>query len=283
MKDVVVISGLSGSGKSTAVNVLEDLGFYCVDNLPLALLPKFIELCNAADKGIDKVAMVIDIREGVFFDLAPGFIKKLRKEGYLIDVIFLESSDRVLIKRYKETRRKHPLAKDGNTIKAISKEREMLKELKDLANYQIDSSELSVHQLKDIIINKFSKSTPYKTMINILSFGYKHGLPYDADIIVDIRFLPNPYFIDGLKNLNGTDREIQNFVLGKENSIKFIEKFTEFLEFLIPQYEQEGKSYLTIGIGCTGGRHRSVVIANEIAEHFNRLSPTIRHRDISKS
>jgi UPF0042 nucleotide-binding protein len=280
MMNLVFISGLSGSGKSTAVNVLEDLGYYCVDNIPPTLLPTFIELCENSDKEIDKVALVIDIREGVFFDRAPGVIKEFKQKGYPVDIIFLESSDTTLVKRYKETRRKHPLSSNGNILEGISKERGMLEELKDLSNYKIDTSELNVHQLRDIIRNKFDKSNTQNILVNIISFGFKHGIPYDADMIFDVRFLPNPHFIEKLKHLNGLDSEVLNFVLSNEESVKFIEKLTEFLEFLIPNYEKEGKSYLTIAIGCTGGKHRSVVITNKIAEHFDYLSPITRHRDI---
>lgn len=283
MTNLVFISGLSGSGKSTAVNVLEDLGYYCVDNIPPTLLPAFIELCENSEKRISKVALVIDIREGAFFDHAPGVIKEFKKKGYPVDIIFLESSDTTLVNRYKETRRKHPLSSDGNILEGISKERKMLEELKELSNYTIDTSDLNVHQLKDIIRNKFNVSSTQNILVNIISFGFKHGIPHDADMIFDVRFLPNPYFVESLKHLNGQDGEVLNFILSNEESIKFIEKLTEFLEFLIPNYEKEGKSYLTIAIGCTGGKHRSVVIANKVAEHFNYLSPITRHRDVSKN
>ena len=283
MTNLVIISGVSGSGKSTAMNVLEDLGYYCIDNLPLTLLPKFIELCEDSQKDINKVALAIDIREGIFFDRAPEEIKKLKERGYPIDLIFLDSSDSALVKRYKETRIKHPLSQDGNILEGISREREMLKELKELANYNIDTSDFNVHELKELINNKFDKSASRNLMVNILSFGYKHGFPYDADMIFDVRFLPNPYFIEELKDLTGHDNKIEEFVLTKEDTREFIEKLTEFLEFLIPKYEKEGKAYLTIAIGCTGGKHRSVVVANRISEHFQHLSPNTRHRDILKS
>ena len=283
MTNLVIISGLSGSGKSTSVNVLEDLGYYCVDNIPPTLLPTFIELCENSDKGISKVAFVIDIREGVFFDRAPDVIKEFKKKGYPVDIIFLESSDTAIVKRYKETRRRHPLSSDGNILEGISKEREMLEELKDLSNYTIDTSELNVHQLKNIIRSKFDQSSTHNILLNIISFGFKHGIPYDADMIYDVRFLPNPHFVESLKNLDGTDPEVLNYILNNDESTKFIEKLTEFLEYLIPNYGKEGKSYLTIAIGCTGGKHRSVVVANKVAEHFNHLSPITRHRDISKN
>lgn len=283
MTNLVIISGVSGSGKSTAMNVLEDLGYYCVDNLPMTLLPKFIELCDNSQGDINKVALAVDIREGVFFEGAPEIIKELKEKGHPIDVIFLDSSDTTLVRRYKETRRKHPLSVDGNILEGISREREMLRELKELSSYNLDTTDFNVHQLKELIKKKFDKSLSQKLLINILSFGYKHGYPYDADMIFDVRFLPNPFFIEELKDLNGLDAEIVEFILGKEDTKEYIKKLTEFLEFLIPRYEKEGKTYLTIAIGCTGGKHRSVVIAKKLSEHFSHLSPVTIHRDISKS
>lgn len=283
MTNLVIISGVSGSGKSTAMNVLEDLGYYCVDNLPMTLLPKFIELCENSQGDITKIALVVDIREGVFFEGAPEVIKDLKEKGHPIDLIFLDSSDTALVRRYKETRRKHPLSVNGNILEGISRERKMLKELKDLSTYSIDTSDFNVHELKELIKNKFDKSRSQKLLVNILSFGYKHGHPYDADMVFDVRFLPNPYFVEELKELNGLDDEIIKFVMCREDTNEYIRKLTEFLEFLIPKYEKEGKSYLTIAIGCTGGKHRSVVIAGKLSEHFSHLSPVTIHRDISKS
>ncbi|TFG77712.1 MAG: RNase adapter RapZ [Thermodesulfobacteriales bacterium] len=283
MTSIVIISGLSGSGKSTAVNALEDMGYYCVDNIPPTLLPTFIELCKNSEKDISKVALGIDIRERVSFDSAPRVIREFKEKGYPVDMIFLESSDSTLLKRYKETRRKHPLSNDGNISEGISKERKMLEELKELSNYTIDTSELNVHQLSEIIKNKFNKEGSQNILLNIISFGFKHGIPNDADMIFDVRFLPNPHFVESLKNLNGTDKEVLDYIMEKEQSIEFIEKMTEFLDYLIPNYEKEGKAYLTIAIGCTGGKHRSVAITDKVAEHFKDLSPLTRHRDISKN
>ncbi|MGB3363408.1 MAG: RNase adapter RapZ, partial [Thermodesulfobacteriota bacterium] len=192
MTNLVIISGLSGSGKSTAVNALEDIDYYCVDNIPPTLLPTFIELCKNSDKGINKVALGIDIREKVSFDSAPRIIREFKEKGYPVDMIFLESSDFTLVKRYKETRRKHPLSNDGNILEGISKERKMLEELKELSNYTIDTSELNVHQLSEIIKNKFNNEGSQNILLNIISFGFKHGIPNDADMIFDVRFLPNP-------------------------------------------------------------------------------------------
>jgi UPF0042 nucleotide-binding protein len=283
MTNLVIISGVSGSGKSTAMNVLEDLGYYCVDNLPMTLLPKFIELCENSQGDINKIALVVDIREGVFFEGAPEVIRELKEKGHPIDVIFLDSSDETIVKRYKETRRKHPLSVNGNILEGIAKEREMLRELKELSSYSIDTSDFNVHDLKELIRNKFDKSRAQNLLVNILSFGFKHGYPYDADMVFDVRFLQNPYFVEELKEMNGLDDEIVRFVMDKEDTKEYIRKLTDFLEFLIPRYEKEGKAYLTIAIGCTGGKHRSVVVAKELARHFQHLSPVTIHRDISKS
>jgi UPF0042 nucleotide-binding protein len=283
MTNLVIISGVSGSGKSTAMNVLEDLGYYCVDNLPMTLLPKFIELCENSQGDINKIALVVDIREGVFFEGAPEVIRELKEKGHPIDVIFLDSSDETIVKRYKETRRKHPLSVNGNILEGIAKEREMLRELKELSSYSIDTSDFNVHDLKELIRNKFDKSRSQNLLVNILSFGFKHGYPYDADMVFDVRFLQNPYFVEELKEMNGLDDEIVRFVMDKEDTKEYIRKLTDFLEFLIPRYEKEGKAYLTIAIGCTGGKHRSVVVAKELARHFQHLSPVTIHRDISKS
>lgn len=283
MTNLVIISGVSGSGKSTAMNVLEDLGYYCIDNLPITLLPKFIELCENSQGDINKVALAVDIREGVFLEGVPEIIRELKEKGHAIDVIFLDSSDAALIRRYKETRRKHPLSADGNILEGISREREMLKNLKELSSNYIDTTDYNVHQFKEVIKNRFDKSLSRKLLINILSFGYKHGYPYDADMIFDVRFLPNPFFIEELRDLTGLDQEIAEFVMSKEDAKEYIGKLTEFLEFLIPRYEKEGKTYLTIAIGCTGGKHRSVLIAKKLSEHFGHLSPVTIHRDISKS
>jgi len=283
MISIVILSGISGSGKSTAVKALEDLGYFCLDNLPPMLISTFIELAQNSAEHITKVGIVIDIREGVFFESVPEVIKEVKRKGHSVELLFLESSDEVLVKRYKETRRKHPLSKDGNILEGISQEREMLSKIKNLADYVIDTSSFNVHQLREIIQDTFGKTTPHKISLNFLSFGYKYGFPYDADLVLDVRFLPSPHFIEGLKDLTGFDKRVRDFVLENKDTREFIEKLADFLEFLIPRYEKEGKSYLTVAIGCTGGKHRSVVISNEIAERFKDLSPNIWHRDVSKS
>jgi Predicted P-loop-containing kinase len=279
---LVIVSGLSGSGKSTAVSALEDLGYFCVDNLPPTLIPTFMELCANSAESIPKVALVMDIREGVFLELAPGVIKELKEEGHLVELLFLESSDEALVRRYKETRRRHPLSTNGNILEGISKEREMLSSIKGLADHVLDTSSFNVHQLREILQDRFGKTVGRKMSVNFLSFGYKYGFPYDADLVFDVRFLPSPHFVESLKDLTGSDERVKEFV-SKGDSREFIEKLVDLLEFLIPKYEKEGKPHLTVAIGCTGGRHRSVAVTNEIAERFKRLSPKVWHRDVSKS
>ncbi len=283
MISIVILSGISGSGKSTGVKALEDLGYFCLDNLPPTLIATFIELSENSAEHITKIGIVMDIREGVFFERVPEVIEELKKKGNSVELLFLESSDEVLVKRYKETRRKHPISADGNILEGISKEREILTRVKNIADHIIDTSSFNVHQLREIIQDMFGKTVPKKTSLNFLSFGYKYGFPYDADLVLDVRFLPSPHFVESLKDLTGMNKEVINFVLENEDTREFIKKLVDFLEFLIPRYEKEGKSYLTVAIGCTGGKHRSVVIANEVSEVFKNLSPNIWHRDISKS
>jgi UPF0042 nucleotide-binding protein len=283
MISIVILSGISGSGKSTAVKALEDLGYFCLDNLPPTLIATFIELSKNSAEEITKIGIVMDIREGVFFERIPEVIEELKKKGNSVELLFLESSDEALVKRYKETRRKHPLSADGNILEGISQEREILTKVKNIADHVIDTSSFNVHQLREIVQDLFGKTAARKISLNFLSFGYKYGFPYDADLVLDVRFLPSPHFIEGLRDLNGLDKEVRDFVFEHEDTSEFIEKVVDFLEFLIPRYEKEGKSYLTVAIGCTGGKHRSVVIANEIEERFKNLSPNVWHRDISKS
>lgn len=283
MTRLIILSGVSGSGKSTAVKALEDLGYFCVDNLPPTLIPTFIELCENSAEHIRKAALVMDVREGVFFERASDVIAELKQKGHLVELLFLESSDEAIVKRYKETRRKHPLSTNGNILRGIHRERKMLSKIKNLADYLIDTSDLNVHQLRELVQGTFEKIKSRKISINFLSFGYKYGFPYDADVILDVRFLPSPHFIERLKDLTGSDKRVKDFLLKNEDTRKFIEKLVDLLKFLIPRYEKEGKSYLTVAIGCTGGKHRSAVIVNEVAERFKHLSPTVRHRDISKN
>ncbi len=285
MKDfrIVVITGLSGSGKSVTKRALEDIGFFCVDNLPVMLFPKFLELRLQSQGEISKVALVMDIRERHFLEEYPRIFEELKNEGYMMEVIFLECSDEILLRRFSETRRSHPMAEDKPVIEGIRLERESLENLKNIADLVIDTSDYNVHQLKDYICKYFTQASSLKKMtINLLSFGFKFGLPYDADLIMDVRFLPNPYFIEELRGLTGADKKVSDYVLKRGETKKFIKKFSNLIHFLIPLYEREGKAYLTIAIGCTGGKHRSTAVINEVAKSLvngNHIV-NIRHRDI---
>ncbi|QSX05315.1 RNase adapter RapZ [Sedimentibacter sp. zth1] len=280
--EFVIITGMSGAGKSQAINVLEDINFYCMDNLPPMLLPNFFELCKASTKKVDKVAVVVDIRGGVFFNDLFTSLNVLSQNGIKYSILYLEASDEELVKRYKELRRPHPLSPTRRIIDGIKEERNFLKEVKQKSNYIIDTTGLKLAKLKEEIQGIFVKGkTTHNMTITVMSFGYKYGIPYDSDLVFDVRFLPNPYYIEELKQLTGNDKEVQDYVMKYEISKNFLEKLIDMLEFLLPNYIREGKSNIVIAIGCTGGRHRSITIANRIAKHFGnenyRISLT--HRD----
>lgn len=280
--NIVIVSGLSGSGKSTALNVLEDLGYYCVDNLPPQLITTFLNLCKKSSTKIENIAFGIDIRERIFFNNIYNEVDKLKKGGKKLIFLFLEAGDEALIKRYKESRRVHPLAGSGNLTDGIKKEKEALKIIKESSEHVIDTTKLTVHQLKQIIIDLFGKAGRESMALNFSSFGYKHGIPSDADIMIDVRFLPNPHFNEKIKKYNGKDARIKKFVLKDTESKLFLDKLIDFLDFLFDKYILEGKSYLTVAIGCTGGKHRSVVVVEELGKKFKRLKPNISHRDMNK-
>jgi UPF0042 nucleotide-binding protein len=282
---VVIITGPSGSGKSTAIRVLEDIGFFCVDNLPVVLLPEFLAIQSAPAKGVSQVAMVMDLREQEFLEKYPQVFVQLRENGYRIEIIFLDASEEAILHRFSETRRVHPLAPRGSIIEGIRLEKEMLAPLKEMADRVIDTSSSNVHQLKDIIQKHFLVSATRSLLINVCSFGYRYGIPADADMALDVRFLPNPHFDDELRPFNGHDARVRDYVLKSEMGALFVDKLIEFIDFLVPLYEREGKSRLTIAIGCTGGHHRSVVIANLLGAHFSEKDHfvNITHRDIGKS
>jgi len=284
--NIVIITGLSGSGKSMAIDALEDVGYFCVDNLPVLLLPKFLELHSEGVSEIQKLAFGMDLRQKEFVKNYQEIFHLLRKEGYRFVVLFLECAEEVLLKRYSETRRQHPIANGANLIERIRSEKRQLKGLKEMADKIIDTSNLTVHQLKDVIIQHALQGVKTERMrISVLSFGFKYGVPLEADLLIDVRFIPNPHFIPELKKLDGKDERVQQFVTKWTETRKFFEKYFALLEYLLPLYEREGKSYLTIAVGCTGGRHRSVTVAEKILEHLKeeKRELTLKHRDINLS
>lgn len=284
-KEFIFLTGLSGAGKSTALKAFEDLGFFCIDNLPPKLLITFIELCDKSIEEIHKVAIGIDVREREFLKDFPGEYTKIKQLPHDFKLLFFEASDEVLVRRFIETRRPHPLAFDKPIIQGISEERRKIAEIKDMADEIIDTTNYNVHELRNLIIQLFKEThSRVQMFINIISFGYKYGLPFDSDLVIDVRFLPNPYFIPELKELYGTDEKIKNFVMNSNITNEFIGYLKQFILFLIDQYQKEGKKYLTLSIGCTGGRHRSVSIAEwlyNLLENSN-FSVEIHHRDINK-
>ena len=307
MKDirVILISGLSGSGKTTAIKALEDIGFYCVDNLPILLVPKFIELCEQSGGKISKVAIVEDIRgtasypnwvqkaetqEGKdFLQDSRRILQNLQREGYPIEILFLDSSDAVLMRRFSETRREHPLAVGGSIRDGIRLERERLQGIRDMANQVIDTSHFNVHQLKEKIQEYAQQGSHASQMtVTLLSFGYSFGIPYEADLLFDVRFLPNPYFVEELKRLRGDNPKVAEYVLQWEEAKEFLTRVQDFIRYLFPLYMRERKTHLTIAVGCTGGRHRSIVIANRVKEMLSDelaqkgVFLTVRHRDSEK-
>ncbi len=283
---IVIITGLSGSGKSTAIKALEDVGFFCVDNLPVALLPKFLELRAYSDLEISKLALVMDIREKDFVSTYSDVLDRLRRLGYRFEILFLEASEEILLRRYSETRMHHPLAKGRSLLEAIHNERQQLEGLKGIADKVVDTSHYNVHELKAVILGHVLKAIQTGHVeVHVLSFGYKYGIPHDADLVIDVRFLPNPYFVPELKRLDGMAPEVKAFVKKWDETQIFLKKYLDLLDYLIPLYEKEGKSYLTVAVGCTGGKHRSVVIADEIFEYLKHETDHINlvHRDIELS
>jgi len=282
---IVIITGLSGSGKSTVSRALEDIGFFCVDNLPIALLPKLFELHSPSFGRESKFALVMDLREKDFLKTYPGVFAVLRAQGFQLEILFLEASDDALIRRYSQTRRTHPLAEQGGVWEAIRKEREMMKQLRSMAALVMDTSNYNIHQLQGAIRELFEERPPGRRMtIIFLSFGYSRGVPQEADLVIDVRFLPNPYFVENLRSLPGTDARIHGFLFKFEQTDLFLKRFQDFMAYLFPLYEQEGKSYLTVAMGCTGGKHRSVAMAEKFRDLFQaQYSVRLRHRDLEES
>ena len=280
--EFVIITGMSGAGKSQAMKAMEDIGYYCMDNLPPQLLPKFAELCYESKKNIDKVAVVVDIRGGIFFGDLFEALHDLNEKGLKYRIVFLEANDNVLIKRYKELRRPHPLNPTGRIIEGIEEERRFLEEVKQSSDYIIDTSIFTIGMLKEEIAKIFLEGEESRKLtISVVSFGFKHGILFDADLVFDVRFIPNPYYVKELREFTGENKNVRDYVFKWKQTGIFIEKLKDMLEFLIPYYIEEGKSQLIIGIGCTGGKHRSVAIAREIEARLKDMGhrTIVSHRD----
>ena len=265
----VVVTGMSGGGKTTALKMLEDAGFYCVDNLPISLVEKLVELIAIPDSEIDKVALGLDVRADMHFEDAQKMLKQVKSKGYPLEILFLDCDDNVLIKRYKETRRIHPLVPNGRVEDGVHQERSILRDIQKNADYVIDTTNLLTRELKAELDRIFVKNEEYNSlMITVMSFGFKYGMPSDADLVFDVRFLPNPYYIDELRGKTGNDPEVQEFVMGYPEAGDFLDKLTDMINFLVPNYVKEGKYRLVIAIGCTGGKHRSVTLANALYQRM---------------
>lgn len=283
---LVIVTGMSGGGKQTAYKMLEDIGYYCVDNLPVPLIDKFVELIGAQNREINKVVLGLDVRADQPFEDVQKVLEELKRNGYLFEILFMDCKESILLNRYKESRRRHPLAPEGRVEDGILKEKLILEDIKRKSNYVIDTSYLLTRELKEEIHRIFIRNEEYNSLIvNIVSFGFKNGIPADADLIFDVRFLPNPFYIDDLKHKTGNDIEVRDYVMGQEGAPIFLEKLTDMVDFLIPGYVQEGKYQLIIGIGCTGGKHRSATLANELYKRLKNRGNyglKVSHRDLER-
>lgn len=282
----IIVTGLSGAGKTEVTRSLEDIGYFCVDNLPPKLIPKFAEACIQGESKIDKIALVIDIRGGVFFDDLFESLIYLKENDYRYEILFLEATDDVLVKRFKETRRSHPLSPDGRVITGINAERKRLREVKDRADLIIDTSKYAIKDLREKVNENYGdgKVIEKQLSVTVLSFGFKYGIPVDADLVFDVRFITNPFYIPELKPFSGNDKPVKDYVLSQSETKGFVEKLEDMIKFLVPNYIKEGKRQLIIAIGCTGGRHRSVAIANDIYERLcsQDYKMGIEHRDVNE-
>lgn len=280
---IVFVAGLSGSGKTTAMAALEDLGFYCVDNLPPMLIKQFLELCAQSTPPVERTALAIETREPAFLEGVPDVVRELRAEGSRVELVFLDSDNETLVNRYRETRRVHPLSPGGNVEEGIERERQLLVDLARMADVVVDTSRLNVHQLRETVVRHIVGAAR-STVVNVTSFGYRFGTPRSAELLFDVRFLPNPHFEPDLRPKTGQDADVAEYVLKAERTGALLEHLRQLLGFLLPLYDEEGKAYLTIGIGCTGGRHRSVAIANRLAQDLRAIGREINvtHRDVEK-
>ncbi len=279
----IIITGLSGAGKSYAIKCFEDMGYYCVDNLPTTLIPTFAELCAHSTRRIRRIALGVDIREGEYLKPIAEVLGELRARGYATEVLFLEASEESLVRRYHETRRRHPVS--STLLEGIRAERELLAHLRELADRVIDTSHITVHQLKQMLVERYGEQEPRLGLnVHLISFGYKYGIPYDADLVFDCRFLPNPFFVDGLKALDGRAAEVRRFLAERGEGRDFVGRVRDFLGYLLPRYQREGKAHLTIAVGCTGGRHRSVALVEELREFVETqgFPLTVTHRDVDR-
>ena len=281
---IVIITGMSGAGKTVAIQSFEDLGFFCVDNLPPTLLPKFLELMKESGNKMNKVALVMDLRGREFFDHLFKALDDLVESSWVTpQILFLEADDETLVRRYKETRRKHPLAQEGLPLEGIQNERDLLADLKGRAQLIYNTSQMKPRELREKILTEFSANNKTIFTVNFMSFGFKHGIPIDADLVFDVRFLPNPHYIDHMRPKTGLDEEVSSYVMKWGETQKFLEKITDLLSFMLPHYKREGKAQLVIAIGCTGGQHRSVTLAETIGHFYEKDYHTqISHRDIEK-
>ena len=282
-KQLVILTGLSGSGKSTVLKAFEDMGFYCVDNMPVELIPIFAELHAAGEGDFSRAALLVDAREGAQLQKLPGLLMHLRKD-HPISLVFIEAHDDALLRRYSETRRPHPLGKDYSVRESLLHERELMAPIRKLADVVIDSTQFNVHELRNFITRRFKSPDRHPMLISVVSFGYKYGVPVDADLIFDVRFLPNPHFVPALRKFTGRDTKVRRFIRSFPQTGEFLRRMESLLAYLMPHYIEEGKSYLTIAFGCTGGKHRSVMLAEEIKKALEKrkYATKVFHRDIDK-
>lgn len=282
LQNLVVVTGMSGSGKGTVLKTFEDLGFFCIDNLPIPLIPKFVEGIHVAGGEVERAALVIDIRAGEKLRNLEKVIGELRKSAFHVFVLYLEAGDEVLVRRFSETRRPHPLSAGRPLRDAIRLERKRLRKLRELADVTIDTSNYTVHQVKTLVMDRFRKHPRSSSLnIHLVSFGYKNGIPLEADLVFDVRFLPNPYFVPGIRTLSGRNRKVARYLRSFPETREFVKRIENLLKYLLPSYEREGKSYLTVAIGCTGGKHRSPFIVEELAKllRSKKRAMHVRHRD----